>query len=126
MSAEKGTREGLYHAPPGAESTKRDGTAMSQAYDGEDTKTIIQRLLGTGVNFGPNLASGDVNYYTGQPHATTGLPYALSGTSTVINKKVIAALAGFQDPIRLILPTGVHKTKTSTLARLRDGGSTRC
>ena len=55
--------------------------------------------------------------YEGYPHSTTGLPYALHGTATVINQEVAGKLAGYQDPIKAVMPVGIHKTKKIIIRR---------
>jgi hypothetical protein len=63
---------------------------------------------------------GSLDRYEGYPHATTGLPYALHGTSTIINQEVTNALAGYQDPIKAIMPVWLSAPQSkSSLAPMR-------
>lgn len=72
----------------------------------------IKNLLGDNV-----AVSRDTGVRIGAPHATTGIPYAISGSATVINSNVSAKLATFTDPIKAILGTGVHSTQRIIIKR---------
>jgi hypothetical protein len=72
----------------------------------------IKNLLGENV-----AVSRDTGVRIGAPHATTGIPYAISGSATVINSNVSAKLATFTDPIKAILGTGVHSTQRIIIKR---------
>ena len=81
--------------------------------------TTKSAFIGTIKNLlGENVAvSRDTGVRIGAPHATTGIPYAISGTATVINSNVSAKLATFTDPIKAILGTGVHSTQRIIIKR---------
>lgn len=70
-----------------------------------------------GLQLSKNYTMGSLDRYEGYPHSTTGLPYAIHGTATVIQQKVAMALAGYQDPIKSILPVAIHKTKKIIIRR---------
>lgn len=50
-------------------------------------------------------------------HSTTGIPYAINGTASVISKKVAAGLLGTQDPIHAILKTSVQRNAKVIIKR---------
>ena len=81
-----------------------------------DPKDAVQKLLGNKLQF---TAATSVNLDTkeGYAHSTTGIPYAISGTATVVSQKVGAWLAGFQDPIKAILGVGVHTNSKILIKR---------
>ena len=47
--------------------------------------------------------------HTHAPFCRTGIPYSIAGSAKVINVKVGEYLATFQDPIKSILSTEIHK-----------------
>jgi hypothetical protein len=73
----------------------------------QDPKEAIANILGDTLKFTP-ATSVNLDTREGYAHSTTGIPYAISGTATVVSQKVGAWLAGFQDPIKAILGVGVH------------------
>lgn len=68
---------------------------------------------------GPNTSvqRSDGNMRYSRSHATTGIPYAISGTATVVESTVSAKLAMFTDPIKAILGTAVHDTQRIIIKR---------
>jgi len=77
-----------------------------RATDGEQTPDDnVKDLLG---DMQYSVMSRNLDLYQGYPHTTTGIPYAIEGTAKVINVAVGEYLAGFKDPIKLILSTNVH------------------
>lgn len=68
----------------------------------------VQQVIGTGATFEP-VTSVSLDTREGYARSTTGIPYAISGTATVVSQVVGEWLAGYEDPIKAILPTSVHK-----------------
>lgn len=54
---------------------------------------------------------------TGYSHSTTGIPYAINGTATVVSQTIGVHLTTFNDPIKLVLGTGVHKDQKIIVKR---------
>ena len=75
----------------------------------------IQNLLGD-VQLS-QLPYRNLDLHEGNAHTTTGLPYAMSGTATVINQQVATHLAGFQDPIKAIFGMRVEESKKIVIKR---------
>ena len=86
-----------------------DGTQSTSFARFQD---CVKNWLGEGVSVSKNLPST-----LGAPHATTGIPYAIGGTATVIESRISAFLATFKDPLKAILGTGVHKTERIIIKR---------
>jgi hypothetical protein len=82
----------------------------------QDPKLALENLLGTTLKFTP-ATSVNLDTREGYAHSTTGIPYAISGTATVVSQKVGAWLAGFQDPIKAILGVGVHTNNKIIIKR---------
>lgn len=73
-----------------------------------------------------NLAMGNFDRMGTRGHATTGIPYAISGTAEVVEIDVGERLMAFSDPIRAILGTGVHTSQKIIIKRqyASGGGAT--
>ena len=75
----------------------------------------------TGQNQALNIAvpntAGDLDAMVKAPHATTGIPYAISGTATNVQVEVAQRLTGFQDPIKAIMGVGVHRDQKIIIRR---------
>ena len=63
------------------------------------------------------MTSTNLDLREGFAHQTTGIPYAIHGTASVINKTVVAGLLGTQDPIHAILKTSVQSTAKVIIKR---------
>jgi len=77
----------------------------------------VTALLGNSVSVSRQPGISDLDLREGHAHTTTGIPYAIHGTATLVQQKVAKALAEYQDPIKAILGMGVHKTKTIVIRR---------
>ncbi|MGB0547729.1 MAG: hypothetical protein ACPGR8_01230 [Limisphaerales bacterium] len=64
-----------------------------------------------------SLAMADLNRVGTRGHASTGIPYAISGTAEVVEIDVGERLMAFSDPIRAILGTGVHTSQKIIIKR---------
>lgn len=82
----------------------------------------IRNLLGETTTLS-QATSVNLDLRKGPVHATTGIPYAIGGTATVISQKVGLWLAGFQDPIKAILGVGVHRDERVIIKRKYVVGS---
>ena len=63
------------------------------------------------------MTSVNLDLKEGFGHSTTGIPYAINGTASVISKKVAAGLLGTQDPIHAILRTSVQRNAKVIIKR---------
>lgn len=85
------------------------GTTNSDVTGQNGFRTSVDALLGKTVRLSEHMSRGDLDLYQGPNHSTTGIPYAIHGTATVIEQRVGVWLAGFDDPIKAILPVQVEK-----------------
>lgn len=93
------------------------GSASTSAEGEERLRETVRSLLGGGVRLSEQLSAGDVGLYSGGPHSTTGLAYALNGRASVVSLTVADKLAGFVDPIKSIMPVHVHETNRVIVKR---------
>ena len=93
------------------------GSASTSAEGEERLRETVKQLLGSHVRLSEQLSTGDVGLYTGAPHSTTGLAYALHGRASVVSLNVANKLAGFEDPIKSIMPVHVHETNRVIVKR---------
>jgi hypothetical protein len=82
---------------------------------GASIQGAVSDLLGH-ANVTP-VMSRNLDLQSGYPHSTTGIPYAIQGTATQISVDVTEYLASFQDPIKVILGTSVHKQAKVIITR---------
>jgi hypothetical protein len=75
----------------------------------------VADLLGTSMI--TPVMSRNLDLFTGHPHSTTGIPYAIQGTAKVIQVGVSEYLAGFSDPIKTILGTSIHRESKVIITR---------
>ena len=69
-----------------------------------------------------DLAVTPAPRYGTRGHATTGIPYAISGTAAVVEMDIGERLMAFSDPIRAILGTGVHTSQKIIVKRQYPAG----
>lgn len=53
----------------------------------------------------------------GYAHSTTGIPHAIHGKATLVEQKVGLHLASFNDPIKALLGTGIHRDEKIIIRR---------
>ena len=82
----------------------------------------VKKLLGGATTFHAP-ASVNLDLRQGPAHSTTSLPYQIGGSARVVSQKVGTWLASFQDPIRAILGTGIHKEQSIIIKRKYVVGS---
>lgn len=73
-------------------------------------QSTVDALLGSG---GLSV-SRNVGERRSVTHSTTGIPYAIAGTATLIEQRVSARLLTFKDPIKALLGVGIHKDERIT------------
>ena len=61
--------------------------------------------------------SVNLDLHQGYAHSTTGIPYAIEGSATVIANTVCAGLLEVQDPIKVIFSTEVHRQRRIIITR---------
>lgn len=72
----------------------------------DDFSRMVAKTMGTNVQFIPTT-SFNLDSKGELSHSTTGLRYAMRGRAEVVEQTVGSNLAGFQDPIKAILPVQV-------------------
>ena len=75
----------------------------------------VKRLLGDELGITP--APPNLDLRRGLDHASTGIPYSIHGTATIVNQKVAYALATYQDPIKAVLGMAMHKQQKIVIRR---------
>ena len=98
------------------------GVTMSTGLRQSDFTDSVKRMLGNTTTFHAP-ASVNLDLRQGTAHSTTSLPYQIGGSATVVSQKVGTWLASFQDPIRAILGTGIHKDQSIIIRRKYVVGS---
>jgi len=63
------------------------------------------------------MGIADLDLRESASHTTTGIPYAIHGSATLVQQKVAHALASYQDPIKAIFGTAVHKDREIIIRR---------
>lgn len=93
---------------------------VRQPGDDANRQTFAQAaasLLGNGISVSQTMGVSDLDLKEGFSHTTTGIPYAIHGTATLVQQKVAHALASYQDPIKAILGTAVHRDRKIVIRR---------
>jgi hypothetical protein len=91
-----------------------DGHPKGMIATGKETgeakmRNSVRQLLGDTVRLSEQMTLGDLDMKMGVNHTTTGIPYAIHGTCKVVNANVTTWLAGFDDPIKSIMPVAIHE-----------------
>lgn len=91
-----------------------DGMSVATTQDGplDPLKTFDQSVrdaLGNDVRVSPSRE--------GYAHSTTGIPHAIHGKATLVEQRVGLHLASFNDPIKALLGTGVHRDEKIIIRR---------
>ena len=79
--------------------------------------TSINEIFGTKANIHATSVVNDLDALHSAPHGTTGIPYAISGTATVVQLAVAQRLADYVDPIKALLGVGVHREQKIIIKR---------
>lgn len=98
------------------------GHVMSTGARQNDFTASVQKILGNTTTF-HTPTSVNLDMRQGPAHSTTSLPYQIGGTARVVSQKVGTWLASFQDPIRAILGTGIHREQSIIIRRKYVVGS---
>ena len=101
------------------------GTNLARGIDGkftagnkdQDMTATVSSILGNSAIVSRQMGVGDLDLREGYAHTTTGIPYAIHGTATLVQQQVAKALAAYQDPIKAILGTAVHKDRKIIIRR---------
>lgn len=96
-----------------AKRARADGKANDEG--DRNFRGAVGDLIGNAV-ITPVL-SRNLDMMQGYPHSTTGIPYAIQGSATMINVDVSEYLATFQDPLKVILGTSIHKEAKVIITR---------
>jgi hypothetical protein len=94
----------FHKTPGGGVQTIHDTPALKGA------ELAVQLLDGASgkLKYTP-IHSVNLDLHQGYAHSTTGIPYAIEGTATVIANTICAGLLEVQDPIKAIFSTQVHQ-----------------
>lgn len=101
------------------------GSNLARGTDGKFTaknkdKTmdeVVTSILGQSAIVSRQMGVSDLDLREGFSHTTTGIPYAIHGTATLVQQQVAKALAEYQDPIKAILGTAVHRDRKIIIRR---------
>ena len=99
----------------GVVSQKLTKRAKLNGSKGDTAQNAISDILGDAII--TPVMSRNLDLQQGYPHATTGIPYAIQGSATLINVDVSEYLASFQDPIKAILGTSIHREAKVIVSR---------
>ena len=83
--------------------------------NGNDISGTVRGLFGSGLQVTQTGINLDLR--RGLDHASTGIPYAINGTATIVNQRVAYALATYQDPIKAVLGMAMHKEQKIVIRR---------
>lgn len=113
---------------PNVASRADPGSQLTPHVTGSRRNAYTQNVLATLGHTATLSSTGSVNLdlRRGPVHSTTGIPYAIGGTATVVSQKVGLHLTSFEDPIKALLGTGVHSDEKVIIRRKYcvGGGST--
>ena len=93
-------------------STSTDGD-----YHGNFADTVGSLMGTSNLHITRQMGIADLDLRESASHTTTGIPYAIHGTATLVQQKVAHALASYQDPIKAVLGTAVHKDREIVIRR---------
>jgi len=79
--------------------------------------SIVGDLFGGSARVTRQMGITDLDLKETASHTTTGIPYAIHGSATLVQQQVAHALASYQDPIKAILGTAVHKDREIVIRR---------
>jgi len=80
-------------------------------------KNSVETLFGGNAKVHQTAVINDLDLRQTPAHGTTGIPYAISGTATVIQMDVAQRLADYVDPIKAILGVGMHSEQRVIIKR---------
>ena len=100
----------------GVESRRFDERVTDFAHDGKGgIPGAIRSIFGD--DLGIDTIAPNLDLRRGLDHASTGIPYSIHGTATIINQRVAYALATYQDPIKAVLGMAMHKEQKIVIRR---------
>lgn len=80
-------------------------------------KNSVETLFGGNAKVHQTAVINDLDLRQTPAHGTTGIPYAISGTATVVQMDVAQRLADYVDPIKAILGVGMHSEQRVIIKR---------
>ena len=80
-------------------------------------KNSVETLFGGNAKIHQTAVINDLDLRQTPAHGTTGIPYAISGTATVVQMDVAQRLADYVDPIKAILGVGMHSEQRVIIKR---------
>ena len=103
---------GIFRADPG-------GRSDISTVDHVRAVNAVRLLFGGNVEMRQpvGMSMAPIDRHGTRGHATTGIPYAISGTADLVEIDVGERLMAFSDPVRAILGTGVHTSQKVIIKR---------
>jgi hypothetical protein len=107
-------------------------TALNQSYTGvniglagapvqqngaDSINSGARAVLGDAANMGHLMNLGRSDIHESAPHATTSLAYAINGTARVFADQVTAWMAGYVEPMKVVMGTLVVEEETVIITR---------
>lgn len=80
-------------------------------------RNSVETLFGGNAKIHQTAVINDLDLRQTPAHGTTGIPYAISGTATVVQMDVAQRLADYVDPIKAILGVGMHSEQRVIIKR---------
>lgn len=88
-----------------------------RAGDDNQAANVVQAVFGPNIKMNMTMSNTAGTLRGGRPHASTGIPYAMSGSASVVNVDVADRLSSFSDPIKALLGTGIHEDQKIIIRR---------
>ncbi|WP_341246929.1 hypothetical protein [Nereida ignava] len=119
MSSNKKTRvdTGITELLPHSSSQRVGYSTRSDNDYSANFDNSVKSLFGNNVSITRQMGIADLDLRESASHTTTGIPYAIHGSATLVQQKVAHALASYQDPIKAIFGTAVHKDREIIIRR---------
>lgn len=93
------------------------GVGAAREFAPEALGNSIAQLFGAKAQLHGTAVVNDLDARQSSAHGTTGIPYAISGTATVVQVGVAQRLADYVDPIKAILGVGMHRDQKIIIKR---------
>ena len=93
------------------------GVGAAREFAPEALGNSIAQLFGSKAQLHGTAVVNDLDARQSSAHGTTGIPYAISGTATVVQVGVAQRLADYVDPIKAILGVGMHRDQKIIIKR---------
>lgn len=89
-------------------------TERNPHYDRDVFTSTAKRMFGQGTNI---VGDDPSPYRRSLDHATTGIPYSVSGQADLVRQEVAHAMAVYSDPIKLVLPVAMKLNQKVVVRR---------